>query len=121
MGNLFFLWFKSDTCSIYWSFVYIYMKDLYLVITLNLIFLLFHEIWQISLQSGRFHVKSSEFHFWNHLNQITQQKNFTFTVYMGGGGLCPMNSVKSGRFHTKDHFARDACFKVLMAKAIVGK
>ena len=76
-----------------WSFVYI-TKDLYLVITLNLIFLLLHEIWQISpkiwwiscgshMKSARFHLKFSRFHAWKPLNQIIQEKFFTFIECRG--------------------------------------
>ena len=31
----------------------------------------------------------------------------------GGGGLCHLNSVKSGGFYSKDHFARDGKAYVL--------
>ena len=51
----------------------------------------FHEIWWISCEIWWISCLKA-------LNQITQQKNFTFNRGWGGG-LCHLNSVKSARFH----------------------
>ena len=92
-----------------WTFA---KKDLYLVRAQKLISLILHEIRWISLwnlvdfrhEIRQITVKSGRFHAWNSLNQIIQEKLFTFIECWGGGGGGEgyvIWNLKSGEFHLK--------------------